>query len=60
MLVLGSYLDKLAGLGSLLEGATHLVRVKLRVGWLEVICFLIAWMLEPLRSLRALMASKTI
>ena len=32
MLVLGSYLDKLAGLGSLLEGATHLVRGEVEGG----------------------------
>lgn len=34
--------------------------VKLRAGLVVVMCFLIAWMLEPLRSFRALMASNTI
>ena len=34
--------------------------VKLSVGWLAVMCFLIAWMLEPLRSFRALIDSNTI
>lgn len=34
--------------------------VKFRVGCVVVMCFLIAWMLDPLRSFNSLMASKTI
>lgn len=34
--------------------------VKFSAGLVAVICFLIAWMLDPLRSFKALMASTTI